>query len=244
MGEAKRRKATGAPTTAKQEPRKSPIVLSSAISIIAIIAIGVFFLTRPPSPESDSLPVAADNADDFPAQLDRFGVSVGDPGAPVVVREFADYQCPACGRFASASQRLKKDYVEAGKVRFVFFDFPLRQHENAVPAAQAARCAGDQNAYWKMHDKLFAAQSEWNTSGAPTDTFSRYAGDLGLNERRFKLCMTSELHLEAVEESRQAGVQLRITSTPTVMVDNVALTQPGWGQLSAVVERELANAAE
>ncbi|WP_166264041.1 DsbA family protein [Marinobacter caseinilyticus] len=244
MGEAKRRKESGTPGPQKSEPKKRTWLPSAAVSLVAILLIGVFFITRPPSPDSGALPVTADDAEAFPAQLDRYGVSVGAEDAPVVVREFADYQCPACGRFASASQRLKKQYVETGKVRFVFFDFPLKQHENAMPAAQAARCAGDQDAYWPMHDRLFSAQSEWNTSSTPVEVFTRYAGELGLQERRFKSCLTSELHLEDVTQSRQVAVQLRVASTPTVMVDNIRLTQPGWAQLSAVVKRELAGAVE
>jgi protein-disulfide isomerase len=108
----------------------------------------------------------------------------------------------------------------------------------------AARCAGDQSAYWPMHNKLFDSQSEWNTTDSTVGMFTRYAVDLGLEERRFKSCMTSELHLEAINRSREVATQLRVTSTPTVMVDNIRLTQPGWGQLSAVVKRELANAGQ
>jgi protein-disulfide isomerase len=160
------------------------------------------------------------------------------------VRVFADYQCPACGRFSDATERLKEEYVDSGKVRFVYFDLPLQQHDNAIPAALAARCAGDQSAYWQMHDQLFDMQTEWSGSGSPTDTFSRYANDLGLDERRFRRCMTTDLHIEEIEQSRRVAMQLRVTSTPTVLVDNVRLTRPGWGQLSAVVERELADSAQ
>lgn len=244
MGEAKRRKETGNPAPKTKVEKKKPLWVSAGISAFAVILVIVFFATRPPSQDSASLPTAAENAGDFPAQLDQYGVSVGDENAPVVVREFADYQCPACERFSSASQRLKEEFVESGDVRFVYFDLPLRQHQNAVPAAMAARCAGDQNAYWPMHDKLFGSQSEWSTTGSAVDMFTRYAGNLGLEERRFKSCMASELHLEAINRSREVATQLRVTSTPTVMVDNIRLTQPGWGQLSAVVKRELANAGQ
>ncbi|MBW4934226.1 DsbA family protein [Marinobacter sp. F4206] len=242
MGEAKRRRETGAPA-----PKKSgnqPLYIGVAVLVLAAVAIGLFFLTAKPKPTSDELPVAAPNADAFPAELDQYGMSVGPADAPVVVREFADYQCPACGRFSDASQKLKEQYVEAGKVRFVYFDLPLQQHQNAMPAALAARCAGDQDAYWEMHDQLFAAQSEWSGSGDPVATFTRYAGDLGLEERRFRRCMTTELHREAVEQSRRVAMQLRVASTPTVLVDNIRLPRPGWGQLSAVVERELASKAD
>ncbi|MGC8120149.1 DsbA family protein [Marinobacter sp. VGCF2001] len=241
MGEAKRRKQTGAPSP-KQPKGRKPLVLLLTLVIGAAALAGLYFVTKPPAPSSGSLPVAAPNADEFPAIVDQYGVSIGDENAPVVVREFADYQCPACARFAEASQRLKQEYVRSGKVRFVYFDLPLRQHDNAMPAALAARCAGDQDQYWVMHEKLYAAQSEWSGSNDPTATFTRYANDLGLEERRFRRCMETELHREAVEQSQQVAVQLRVASTPTVMVDNIQLTRPGWGQLSAVVERELANA--
>ncbi|MCM0613073.1 DsbA family protein [Marinobacter sediminum] len=243
MGEAKRRKETGAPPPRERKSNK-PMIIGVSVLVLALVVIGLSFLTAEPEPTSDELPVASPGADPFPAQLDQYGVSVGPEDAPVVVREFADYQCPACGRFSDASKQLKQEYVEAGKVRFVYFDLPLQQHENAVPAALAARCAGDQDAYWDMHDRLFASQTEWSGSGDPVATFTRYANDLGLEERRFRRCMTTELHREDIEQSRRTAMQLRVTSTPTVLVDNIRLTRPGWGQLSAVVERELASKAE
>lgn len=239
MGEAKRRKDTGAPAARKSGGKKLGMIALAAVVAIAVVA-GLSLLTQPPKKESSSLPVAADGAEPFPAELDRYGISVGDDDAPVVVREFADFQCPACARFSEASARLKDEYVAAGKVRFVYFDLPLRQHQNAMPAAMAARCAGNQDGYWSMHARLFAKQSEWNTTSAPVDTFARYAGDLGLDEGRFRRCMTTELHREDIEASVRVAQQLRVMSTPTVLVNNIPLTQPGWGQLSAVVERELA----
>ncbi|MDS1309183.1 DsbA family protein [Marinobacter xiaoshiensis] len=243
MGEAKRRKETGAPPP-RQAQSKKPLVIVVSVLVLAAIVIGAFFLTAAPTPSSDELPVAAPNAEAFPAGLDQYGVSVGAAEAPVVVREFADYQCPACGLFASASKRLKQEYVEAGKVRFVYFDLPLQQHQNAFPAAQAARCAGDQGAYWEMHERLYGSQTEWSGSNDPVATFTRYGKDLGLEERRFRRCMTTELHREAVEASRRVAMQLQVTSTPTVLVDNIRLTRPGWGQLSAIVERELSSAGK
>ncbi len=237
MGEAKRRKQAGTPSSRRTGNRGLIIGIAAVVAIVVVA--GLYFLTSAPEPTSDTLPVAAPDAQPFPAQLDQYGVSVGDENAPVVVREFADYQCPACGRFSEASQRLKQEYVETGKVRFVYFDLPLQQHDNAMPAALAARCAGDQDAYWQMHDQLYGNQTEWSGSNDPVATFTRYAGDLGLNDRRFRNCMESELHREDVEQSRQAATRLRVMGTPTVYVDNIPLTRPGWGQLSAVVEHEL-----
>jgi protein-disulfide isomerase-like protein with CxxC motif len=92
-----------------------------------------------------------------------------------------------------------------------------------------------------MHDELFDKQIEWSGSGSPTDTFTRYAEDLGLEARRFRRCMDTELHIEDIEQSRNVAIQLRLTSTPSVLVDNIRLTRPGWSQMSAVVERELSE---
>ena len=243
MGEAKRRKQTGAPSPRKNGSKKTAMIAIVAAVVVAVV-IGLYVATSPPTPGSSDLPVSAPNTPEFPASLDQYGISVGPDDAPVVVREFADYQCPACATFASASKRLKDEYVDTGKVRFVYFDLPLRQHPNAVPAAQAARCAGDQGQYWPMHDKLYSAQSQWSGTSNPTAIFTRYANDLGLDERRFNRCLTTELHKEAVEDSLQVATQMRVMSTPTVMVDNIQLTRPGWGQLSAVVERELNKSAD
>lgn len=240
MGEAKRRGKTGQPAPKAKKSQK-PLIIALSAGVVALVIAIVYVITAAPDPTSDALPTASPNAGPFPAQVDRYGVSIGSPDAPVVVREFADYQCPACQQFAGAAQKLKAQYVESGQVRFVFFDLPLRQHQNAVPAALAARCAGDQDSFWAMHDVLFDNQYEWSGSGSPTDTFTRYADELGLETRRFRRCMDTELHVEAIEQSRQVAVQLQLTSTPTVFVDNILLSRPGWAQLSAVVERELAN---
>lgn len=240
MGEAKRRGKTGQPAPKAKKSQK-PLIIALSAGVVALVIAIVYVITAAPDPTSDALPTASPNAGPFPAQVDQYGVSIGSPDAPVVVREFADYQCPACQQFAGAAQKLKAQYVESGQVRFVFFDLPLRQHQNAVPAALAARCAGDQDSFWAMHDVLFDNQYEWSGSGSPTDTFTRYADELGLETRRFRRCMDTELHVEAIEQSRQVAVQLQLTSTPTVFVDNILLSRPGWAQLSAVVERELAN---
>ncbi len=240
MGESKRRQKSGQPAARPPAKGRMPLVVG-IILVLLLIVVALYYVTRAPAPDSASLPTVPPTAEPFPAVLDQYGVAMGDPDAPVVVREFADYQCPACARFASATERLKEEYVQTGEVRFVFFDLPLRQHETAFPAAMAARCAGDQGAYWEMHDRLFANQSEWANSGSATDIFTRYAGDLGLDERRFRRCLETDLHREAVEQSREVAMRLQVTSTPTVLVDNIPLSQPGWGQLSAVVERELAK---
>lgn len=85
---------------------------------------------------------------------------LGNVNAPVTLIEFSDYQCPFCARFyQGAEAQIKKEYVDSGKVKIYFRDFPLTQiHPGAQKAAEAARCAGDQGKYWEYHDLIFENQ--------------------------------------------------------------------------------------
>lgn len=238
MGEAKRRNPEKVPGNSK----RPMVAIVIGILLVLAIVLATVWLARPGSaPDLAELPRAPEGAEPFPAIYDRLGVSLGDADAPVVVREFADYQCPACARFASVTEQIKEEYVETGQVRLVFFDFPLQDiHDNAMLAAQAARCASDQNAYWKMHDRLFAQQSEWAGNSNAQGAFVRYAEELGLNPQRMNRCLETELHREAVEQSLALAQQLQIRSTPTVLVDNIVM--PGvvnWPRIKAVIAREL-----
>lgn len=242
MGESKRRNKPGqAPANRKRRP-----AMGIAVAVLLVLAViaATIWLTRPGSgPDVAELPVAPEGAEPFPAAVDQVGVSLGEADAPVVVREFADYQCPACATFASVADRIKEEYVESGQVRFVYFDFPLEDiHDNAMLAAQAARCAGDQNAYWAMHDRLFAQQSEWSGHGEAQDVFVRYAEELGLNPQRLERCLETELHREAVEESQALAQRFQVRATPTVLVDNIVMSgAQTWPRMKAVIERELEN---
>ena len=80
----------------------------------------------------------------------------GDSNAPVTIVEFSDFQCPFCARFyTGAYQQIKQQYIDTGKVKFVYRDFPLGNHEYAQKAAESEECADDQGKYYEMHDKLF-----------------------------------------------------------------------------------------
>lgn len=84
----------------------------------------------------------------------------GPENAKVVINEFSDYQCPFCGKFAQTTEpQIFQTYGD--KIRYIFHDFPFPFHKEALEAAQAARCGGEQNKYWEFHDLLFQKQDEW-----------------------------------------------------------------------------------
>jgi len=162
----------------------------------------------------------------------------GDPNAPVTVVEYADFQCPACGTFATQLEPgIVKDYIDAGKVKFVFHDFPLSQHPNAIPAAEAARCAGDQNAFWPMHDLLYAQQAQWENLAQPGMQFAGYAQQLKLDADAFNQCLSSHKYQPAVLQARDAANQAGVDHTPTFTIDGKPYDMP---ELRAAIDAALA----
>ncbi len=152
--------------------------------------------------------------------------AIGDPDAPVVIIEYTDFQCPYCSRhFQQTFSQIKEDFVDEGLVYYIFKDFPLTNiHPQAVKAAEAARCAGDQDEYLSMHSKLFSAQNEWSGNPSATQTFIGYAEELGLNTDSFKSCLESGEHESAVLQDQDEGAQLGVTGTPAFFINGHSMS--------------------
>lgn len=147
--------------------------------------------------------------------------AIGDPDAPVVIIEYTDFQCPFCSRhYQQTFGQIKEQYVDKGLVYYVFKDFPLTNiHPQAVKAAEAARCAGDQDAYPEMHGKLFSSQSEWSGNSNASEIFIDYAGDLGLDIDKFAGCLESGQYESAVLQDLDEGSQLGVSGTPSFFIN-------------------------
>jgi len=146
----------------------------------------------------------------------------GSPEAPVKVVAFEDFQCPACAFYnKNLAPLVARDYIDTGKIQFIYHEFPLDVHPNAVPAAEAARCAADQSPakYWEMHDMLFVNQAQWAQLGSPTNTFSGYAGQIGLDRNAFNSCMSAGTHNAAVVAAGEAAIAAGAQATPTFSVN-------------------------
>lgn len=170
------------------------------------------------------------------------GVEHGDPQAPVRILEFSDYQCPGCARFASEIKTLLTvNYIETGKVLFVYYDFPIvAAHKHAFLAARAARCAGEQGEYWAYHDHLFGQQPRWSAKANATDEFVDYAEAVGLDRKAFEGCLKSERYADVVTANLRLGEQLGVSGTPTLYIDGKLIRGlSGYEQLREVIEAEL-----
>lgn len=147
----------------------------------------------------------------------------GPEDAAVTIVEFTDYQCPFCSRhFQQTDSLIQENYVETGKVRYIARDLPLSFHANAHAASQAARCAGDQNKYWEMHDMLFNEQQAWST-GDPTEQFSNFAQDIGLDVATFDNCLSSEKYKDAVDADLALASRVGASGTPTFFINGIPL---------------------
>jgi protein-disulfide isomerase len=143
------------------------------------------------------------------------GPSLGKPDAPVTLVEFSDYQCPFCGRFfKNTFAELKTEYIDTGKLRYVFRDFPLDKiHPQARKAAEAAHCAGEQGKYWEMHDTLFNNQHTFKV-----ENLKGFARDLGLEADAFNACLDEGKYTDAVAQHHAAGSAAGVTGTPGFFV--------------------------
>ena len=135
----------------------------------------------------------------------------GDKNAPVMLVEFADYQCPYCKKIYPELRLLEQQFK--GNVAFVFKDFPLDMHKYALKAAEAARCAGAQGKYWQYHDLLFQNEE------LDKEQLKQYARDLSLDQARFNTCLDSGQEAAAVQKDVEEGKALGIAQTPGFFVN-------------------------
>ena len=171
---------------------------------------------------------------------------LGDLNAPVTIFEFSDYQCPYCRQYtAQTLSRIQEEYIDSGKVRYVFKDFPLSTHRHAQKAAEAARCAGVQGAYWEMHDLLFESQSEWSRQGQEqaVELFVEYASRLGLDSEVFADCLASGEFAQQIAQDVSEGQQLGVAGTPTFLIHGRLLVGVyPFDTFQQIIEAELESA--
>jgi len=138
----------------------------------------------------------------------------GAPNAKVAVIEFSDFQCPFCGKYDKDTYpQLLKDYVDTGKIKYVWRDYPLDFHKNAEKAAEAARCAGDQGRFWEMHDRLFANQQTIAATDLP-----KHAEALQLNASMFQQCLDSGRYAADIKKAIAEANGFGISGTPSFFI--------------------------
>ncbi|MAY79381.1 MAG: hypothetical protein CL930_01175 [Deltaproteobacteria bacterium] len=177
-----------------------------------------------PRPEVPRIPISTD---DDP--------SIGPDDAAITIIQFAEFQCPYCGRAKEVVDQLMEKYP--GKIRMVFRDFPLSFHDRAIPAAVAANCAGEQDQYWPMYDVLMANQRALSESD-----LTRYATDLKLDLKKWNTCRKDPAQEAEVQKDFEDGSKAGVTGTPAFFVNGIFLNgaQP-IEAFSEIIDQELAG---
>jgi protein-disulfide isomerase len=192
--------------------------------------------------QAAAVPAVAQAPATEPPQFQRYDIptkgfpTLGPDDAPITLVEFSDYQCPFCRRW---HQEVYEQLLAAypGKIRIVYRSLPLTSiHPDAMAAAEAAMCAGEQDAYWPYHNKLFSSES------LDQQTFLKYAQELSLNVEQFKTCITNEKYKDAITADSDFAINLGVRSTPTFFINGLAVVgaQP-LEVFKQVIDKELAG---
>ena len=212
--------------------------------LVGIAVIGGLLIWRTAG-KANSRVVATD-VRATPAQAE--GYLMGNPNAPVQIMEFADFECPACGQFATVTEPdVRKRIIETGLASYRFFDFPLTEiHKNTLAASNAAACASDQGKFWEMHDQLYEHQPQWSTEATsdPKKFFERYATQIGLDVSTWNKCYDDQRHLKRIMSNRAEGERRNVRQTPTFVIGTKMI--PGslpYDMIKAYVDTAAAQVA-
>ncbi len=236
--------------------RKDSLWKYSTLVLLAVLVVGTFFVFSGKTTDTgnvvannpsagNNLPSPSPQAVQVSADDDPF---MGDKNAKVTIIEFSDYQCPFCRKFwQDTLPQIKKDYIDTGKVRLVYRDYPLGFHPSAIPSAQAANCArekGGDEAYFKMHDKIFQEQnildggSVSSTVQYTTDDLKKWAKDIGYN---IDSCLDSGKYKDEIQKDFTDGGKSGVQGTPGFFVNGKPLSgaQP-YSVFKQMIDSELA----
>ena len=146
--------------------------------------------------------------------------TLGDPDAPITILEWGDYQCTFCYKFhENTLEIIKEDFIETGKVRLVFKDFPLNGPDS-IKAAEATYCAEEQGKYWQYHDEIYKNWAGERTGWITEESLLKFADTINLDLDKFKSCINDEIHKKRVDKIHEFGKDIGIDATPSFLIFN------------------------
>ena len=145
---------------------------------------------------------------------------MGNPNAPITILEWGDYQCTFCYRFHESSlDIIITEYVNTGKVKIVFKDFPLNGPDSIL-AAEASYCANEQGKYWPYHDELYSNWAGERTGWVNYDSLNKFAKSVDLELEQFSSCLNDHKYQQKILELERFGKDLGIDATPSFLIFN------------------------
>jgi protein-disulfide isomerase len=194
--------------------RSLPFVIIAAVAVLTVGAGAILYRAK-------QRPIAGGPAGAGGPSTSEVGGEPlhvrGQPGAPVTLEEFGDFQCPSCATTAGVIGKLEQEY--GPRLRVVWRNFPLAMHAYALEAALAAEAAGLQGRFWEMHDLLYKNQAVWSKGSNVRAFFNMYARSLGLDVERFAKDSASEGVKARVISDGEHGVLRGVKNTPTLFIN-------------------------
>lgn len=209
-----------------------------ALAAVLIAGIGIlsYMSVRPSG--------AVSQVDTTLPPIPNQGHVMGSDSAAVEVVEFADFECPACGSFATLTEPdVRTRLVNTGLVRFRFMDFPLSMHPNAWPAHLASWCAAEQGKFWEMHDAIFMNQDRWNTQATsrPDRVLGGLARQIGANMDQYEACVSSRKFQPQIRANVDEGARRAVSGTPTFFIGSKRIAEPlSYDEFKKYVDEALA----
>jgi protein-disulfide isomerase len=238
-------------SSATRNSRKIGIIIALSVGIVVAAIAAMVLSTNAVKPSAGG---ETSSVEEITAKLlspsTRNASALGSGGAKVTIVEFGDYQCTWCYRFHEGTKdALVANYVDSGKVRFLFKDFPINDLSDRASsrAAEASYCAADQGKYWEYHDELY---NNWNGENPATpwitkSSLTEFASNVGVADiAKFSECLDSSRYAGVVRDNYNLARTIRLDATPSFII----LTEGGTPKLLrgahpySTFEREITNA--
>jgi protein-disulfide isomerase len=171
--------------------------------------------------------------------------TMGSPNAPVQIIQYADFECPGCGRYAVLTEPdVRERMIQTGQVRVVFRDRMINGHGSSPTAHLAAACAAEQNKFWEMHDQLYFHQGEWSEASGLERKFRGYAEAIRLDMDRYNTCMSQQRYAARIAANTSRADSAGFTQTPTFLINgHVTIGAIGFDSMKVLVDKYAAEAA-
>ena len=228
----------------KQPAQKGALWIIAGVVLVAVIVAVVLIIQR--TPPADVGDFETEVKQDWP-QPD--GKALGPADAPVVIREFSDFQCPYCRMFTTSVQKSIIDqYIATGKVRFEYHHFIVIDGNvggvESRHAAQASECAAEQGAFWDYHEMLFANQQGEGNGAFSDDRLKAFAAALELDADKFNACLNSAATANKVKADETMARTYKVSATPSIFINDKKVENPlNLEALKAAIDAELAAAS-
>lgn len=211
-----------------EKPAYLQLVLPASILLASLIISGTLLYTKGATKNNPN-PGTANIGNQPAAQAQQVNLTLnssdhlmGSNKAKVTVIEYSDLQCPFCRLFWKQTlPQIKKEYIDTGKVLFVYRHYPLDFHPMSTSSAKAVECANESGKFWEMHDKIFQEEQKLGdgTVQYALADLKKWASEIGLNSSSFNTCLDSDKYSQRIKDDTASGNQSGVSGTPTLFIN-------------------------